>query len=197
MNFCYFVIISSWKIFIWIKQPRVHCANLVEIGPMVLEKMIFKFCQYIFAISLLSPLGKGWRPSFEQTEIPFTKRWFVLSLVEIGPVVLEKKIFKIYQCIFHNYHLLEKRVALHLNKLESPSPKDALFQVWLKLAQWFWIRRWKCEKFTDRQTRQTDGQSTDKKMIRKNHLSFQLRLADRVSFGILLKQYMYINKCTK
>ena len=30
--------------------------------------------------------------------------------------------------------------ALHLNKLETPLPKDALCQVWLKLAQWFWRR---------------------------------------------------------
>ena len=29
--------------------------------------------------------------------------------------------------------------------------KNALCQVWLKVAQWFWKRRWKCEKFTDRQ----------------------------------------------
>ena len=29
-------------------------------------------------------------------------------------------------------------VALHLNKLESPSPKDALCQIWLTLGQWFW-----------------------------------------------------------
>ena len=28
-----------------------------------------------------------------------------------------------------------------LNNLESPSPKDALWQVWLKLAQWFWRRQ--------------------------------------------------------
>jgi hypothetical protein len=28
-----------------------------------------------------------------------------------------------------------------LNKLESPPPKDDLCQVWLKLAQWFWSRR--------------------------------------------------------
>ena len=27
-----------------------------------------------------------------------------------------------------------------LNKIESPSPKDALCQVWLKLVQWFWRR---------------------------------------------------------
>ena len=31
---------------------------------------------------------------FEQTWIPFTQGWFVPSLIEIGPVVLEKKIFK-------------------------------------------------------------------------------------------------------
>ena len=43
--------------------------------------------------------------------------------------------------LFHNYLHLEKGVALHLNKLEYPSTKDALCQVWLKLAQWFWRRR--------------------------------------------------------
>ena len=40
--------------------------SLVEIGPAVLEK-IFKFRQCIFAISKLSPLGKGLGPSFQQT----------------------------------------------------------------------------------------------------------------------------------
>ena len=32
-------------------------------------------------------------------------------------------------------------MVLHLNNLESPSPKIALCQIWLKMAQWFWIRR--------------------------------------------------------
>jgi hypothetical protein len=36
---------------------------------------------------------------------------------------------------------LEKGNPLHLNKLESPPPKDDLCQVWLKLSQWFWRRR--------------------------------------------------------
>ena len=31
--------------------------------------------------------------------------------------------------------------ALHFNNLESPFPKDDLCQVWLKLAHWFWRRR--------------------------------------------------------
>mgnify|MGYP003686116863 CR=1 FL=1 len=32
-------------------------------------------------------------------------------------------------------------MVLHLNKTESHSPKDALCKVCLKLAQWFWRRR--------------------------------------------------------
>ena len=37
------------------------------------------------------PLGNEWGPSFEQTLIPFTLGCFVPSLVELGPVVPEKK----------------------------------------------------------------------------------------------------------
>ena len=46
-----------------------------------------------------SPLWRGQGPSFEQNWIPFTQRWFVPSLVEIDPVVLEKKskIGKVYR----------------------------------------------------------------------------------------------------
>ena len=64
------------------------------------------------------------------------------SLVEIGSVVLKKKIFRFVNVfpLFPYYLPLEKGVALRLNKLESPSRKDALCQVWLKLAQWF-LRR--------------------------------------------------------
>ena len=47
--------------------------------------------------------------------------------------------------IFFRYFLIispwKYGEALNLNKLESSSPKDALCQVWLKLAQWFWRRR--------------------------------------------------------
>ena len=52
-----------------------------------------------------------------------------------GPVVLEKNIFNLHQCqcifaIFHNYLPLKKEMGLNLYKLKSPSPKDALCQVW-------------------------------------------------------------------
>ena len=46
-----------------------------------------------------------------------------------------------YFCYFCYYFPLEKGVALHLNKLESSSPKNALCHIWLKLALWF-LRRW-------------------------------------------------------
>ena len=39
-------------------------------------------------------------PLFEETLIPVTQGCFVPSLVEIGSVALEKKIFKFHQCIF-------------------------------------------------------------------------------------------------
>ena len=40
--------------------------------------------------------------------------------------------------LFRNYLPLEEGRTHHLNKFESPLPKDALCQVWLKLAQWIW-----------------------------------------------------------
>ena len=39
-----------------------------------------------------------------------------------------------------NYQLYENSMVLHLKKLKSPSPNDALCEDWLKLAQWFWRR---------------------------------------------------------
>ena len=91
--------------------------------------------------------------------------------------------------LFHNYLTLEKGVALHLNKLESPLPKDALCKVWLKFPQWFCRRRFflnnfdnvfllnKCEKFTDRQTDgptggQTDGCRSEKLITVVGHSTF-------------------------
>ena len=64
-------------------------------------------------------------------------------------------------------------MVLHLNKLEFPSPKDAFCQVWLKLAQWFWRRRWKCENVPTTTTTTDNGHI----LIRKAHLSLRLRSA--------------------
>ena len=57
---------------------------------------------------------------------------FVPSLVDIGPEVLEKKIFKFHQCIVFVILLLYpigKGCGTSLHKLDFPFPKDALCQV--------------------------------------------------------------------
>ena len=78
--------------------------------------------------------------------------------------------------------------VLHLKKkLEFPSPGDTLCQVWLQLAQWFWRRRWKCEKFTDGRT--DDG----RQVIRKAYLSFQLRWAKKYYIAMFFQhKYQFI-----
>ena len=85
----------------------------------------------------------------------------MLSLLEIGPVVLEKKIFKSVLSIITMWlHLLlEKAVVLHLNNFEFPLPNDAFFQVWFK---WFYGRKLKCED-TDRGA--DNRQQANKKLI--------------------------------
>ena len=61
--------------------------------------------------------------SFEQIWIIFIQGCFVSSLVEIGPVILEKNVFS----LFRYYPSLEKdMMALLLKEVESPLPKDAL-----------------------------------------------------------------------
>ena len=55
-------------------------------------------------------------------------------------------LYKIVQIVnvfslFHNDLSLEKCMAHHLNKIESQSFRDAMCQVWFKLAKWFWRRK--------------------------------------------------------
>ena len=59
----------------------------------------WRSCQFIFYISKLSPFWEGRCPSFDQIWIPLTQRYFVPYLVEIGLVVLEKKMkmWKVYR----------------------------------------------------------------------------------------------------
>jgi hypothetical protein len=58
-------------------------------------------------------------------------------------VVCEKKIFKCPTPFLHfcDYLPFEKDLALDLYNFEFPLPKADLYQVLLKLACWFWRRR--------------------------------------------------------
>jgi hypothetical protein len=100
-HFDIFVIISpfnrTWP-FRWTNLnsliPRIICTKFDWIWPSGSGKEDFKqFSVYFYSFAIVSP----WRwasPSFEQTLIPLPPGQFVISLVKIGQVVLEKKTFK-------------------------------------------------------------------------------------------------------
>ena len=70
---------------------------------------------YFRYFAIISPWKRG------VSWIPITQECFVLSLVEIGPVVLSKKIFfKFRQLMCFCYFVI---IVLHLNKLESLYPR--------------------------------------------------------------------------
>ena len=100
-------------------------------------KKIFLISSMYFCYFVIIFLGKGQRRSFEQT-------WIVFNQGCLSQVWFNLKIIKFRQCIFTISYLSpfgKGEVGgggLHLNKLEYSSPKDALCQVWLKLAHWFW-----------------------------------------------------------
>jgi hypothetical protein len=53
-----------------------------------------------------------------------------------------RRFFKMFSVflLFCYYLPFDKDNPFHLKELEIPFPKDDLFRVWLKLAQWFWRR---------------------------------------------------------
>ena len=82
---------------------------------------------------------------FDQTWIPFTQGCFVQSLIETGPVAPKKRIFKISSMYFR---YVGKGHGPSFQLIWIPLLKEALFQVWLKLDQWFRRTDQKCEKLT-------------------------------------------------
>ena len=119
--------------------------RFVEIGLVVLEKTIFlnfvnvfSLCSYYLPLKKVGPfIWTNLSPDHHQRMhyAKFRLNWpsgsgedFFLNFVNV---------FSLYS----NYLPLRKGGALHLNKLEFSTPKDALCQVSLKLAQWFWRRR--------------------------------------------------------
>ena len=132
---------------------------------------------------IISPWKRAMRFIWKKTWIPITQECILPSLVEIGTVDLEKKIFKFSQCIFAISQLspLGEKRAHSFEQIWNPFTQGCLVQVWLKLVEWFWRRRWKCDKFTTTPTTTTTTTTTDNGqiLIRKTHLSLRLRWAKR------------------
>ena len=88
------------------------------------------------------PLEKGGALHLNKLESPLLKDALCQVWLKLARWFWRRRFFNFVNVfsLFRNYLPLEEGEALHLNKLKSPSPKDALCQVWLKLAQWFWRR---------------------------------------------------------
>ena len=124
---------NSWAtIFTWKNQfkSKTHCSKLWLYNNVDLERR-----------NPSSPLVIKWS-LFVKLWFPFTKGYCVPSLVEIAPIVLEKKLLNFVNVfsLFPKYLPVEKDWVFHFSKVEFPSPKDAVCQVWLKMTQWF-LRR--------------------------------------------------------
>ena len=175
-------LISEWSLFVkpWVSfTKRCIVPSLITIGPVVLEKKIFNFVNVSLPFRNCLPLEKGVALHLNKLEYPSPKDALCQVWLKLALWFLRRRFFNFVNVfsLFRNYLPLGKGMVLHLNKLESSPLKDALCQVWLKSAQQFLRRRWKCETFTDRQTaRQTDRQMTDKKWSEKLP-EFQLRWA--------------------
>ena len=95
------------------------------------------FSIYFYYFAIISPWGRMWAFICKLPRMLCSKfgwNW---------PSSFKERILNIFNIILllRFYLPFESGLALFLNKLESPPPKDALCQVWLKLAQKFWRRR--------------------------------------------------------
>ena len=109
---------------------------------------------YFYYFLFFPNLEKGGGLHSHKLESPSPKDALCQFWLKLVQLFLRRRFLKFVNVfsLFRYYLPLEKGEALHLNKFESPSPKGALCQVWLKLAQWFLRRGGKYEKFTDTQT---------------------------------------------
>ena len=123
------------------------CQVWLKLAQWFWKRRFLNFVNVFFTISYICnylPLEKGRALHLNKLESPSPKNALCLVWLKLAQWFWRRRFFLIlsmYFSLFPNYLPLEKGGALHLKKLESPSPKDALCQVWLKLAQWFWRRR--------------------------------------------------------
>ena len=111
--------------------------SLVEIDPGVLEKGIFfKFVNVFSLFRKYLPLEKGGAFHLIKLESQSFKNDFCQVWLKFALCSGEEDFYRFLSMNLSLFrHLpLKKDRALHLNKLESSLPKDALCKVWLNLA---------------------------------------------------------------
>ena len=118
---------------------RRLCTKFCWIGPLVLEKKILKFVNVFSLLRNYLTLEKGAAIHLNplQPRIIYAKldgNWPYGSWEDL-------KNFVNFFSQFCYYLLLEKGTTPNLKKIESPLSKNDFWQVWFKLGQRFWRRR--------------------------------------------------------
>ena len=145
MYFHYFEIISPWERagpFLWTNlnplHPRMLCAKfgwnkLSGSGEedFLITSMYFRYFVIISPSKRAGPFLWTNLNSLHPRMFCANFGWYWLNGSGEEDFL---NFFKVFS-LFRNYLPLKKSGALPLKKLESISPKDALCQVWLKLAQ--------------------------------------------------------------
>ena len=99
-------------------------------------------------VAILVGVLKCWSQIWKRT----TQESFQQSLVEIGSVVSEEKIFFLFHPPFFLFLAWQPswlEVGITGHKFGRGPSKDHSTKVWLQLALWFLRRRLKCEMLTD------------------------------------------------
>ena len=119
------------------------CQVWLKLAQWFWRRRFFNFVNVLLLFRNYLPLEKGGVLHLKKLDSPSPKDAFCQVWLKLAYWFWRRRFLNFVNVfsLFHNYLPLEKGRALLLNKLESPSPKDALCQVWLKLAQWFWRRR--------------------------------------------------------
>ena len=133
LNFRYLVIISPWKRagpFVWINFTQGwFVLSIIEIGWLVLERKIFKLVNLHYFV-IMSPWKRA-GPFIWTNLNPLHPKILCAKFGWNWPTGSVEDDFSNLSMYFHYFiHCsnlpLEEDWALHMNKFESPSPKDDL-----------------------------------------------------------------------
>ena len=130
--------------------------KFVKIGPVVLRRRFLKIVNVFSPYSYYLPLEKGLALHLKKSESASLKDALNQVRLKFALWFLRKKLLKFVNVIslFLYYIPLDKGVALFWNKLESPIPKDALYQVCWNWPSGSW------EEDENVKSLQTDGRQT-------------------------------------
>ena len=118
----------------------------LELSQWFRSRRFFNFVNVFSLFRNYLPLEKGVALHMNKFESPSPNGCIVPSLVEIGPMVLEK--FFLISSMYFSYFVIIshwKRVwsFIIIQKMKPPSTKNTFCSVWLKSAPWFWKKKMK------------------------------------------------------